>query len=113
MSCPPEQEDSEYDNRSHYHAAEFPGSEAKQQGDDHSQRNGPEHKTRCKRHTNQAQHQKTDSDKQSGKLRVNLHYSPRTGMSFGIVIFHRLIVPPVHAKNHLGELAVDNHYFTN
>jgi hypothetical protein len=103
MSCPQEDEGSEDDNRSHYHAAEFPWSEAKQQGDNHSERNGPEHENRCQRHANQTHHQKADSNEQSSKLRVQLHYPPRPGMSFGIVIFHWLILPPVHAKNHLGE----------
>jgi len=101
MFCPPEHQGSEDDDCSHNYAAEFPGNEAKQQGDDHSKRNGPEYETRCQRHTNQTQYQKTDSDKQSGKLRVQLHHPPRTGMPFGIVIFHWLIVPLVQVKNHL------------
>jgi len=45
ISCPQEGEGSEDDNRSHYHAAEFPWSETKQQGDNHSERNGPEDET--------------------------------------------------------------------
>jgi hypothetical protein len=105
MSYPPQRKGSEDDHRSYCHAAESPRSEAKQQCDDYSQCNGPENKTRCQRHTNQPHHQKADSDKQSGKLRVQIHYPPRTRMSFGLVIFHRLIVPPVHPKNHLGEFS--------
>ena len=98
MPYPPEREGSEGDNRSHYHATQFPGSEAKQEGDDHSQRNGPEHETRCEGHTDLTHHEKADSDKQSGKLGVQLHYSPRAGMSFGVVVLHRLIVSPVTPK---------------
>ena len=101
VSDPPECTGSKNDNRSHYDAAEFPWSEAQQQCYDYSQRNGAEHKTRCQRHANQTHHQKADSDQQSSKLRVQLHDPPRTGVSFGIVTFHRLIVPPVQAKNHL------------
>src|SRR5437588_8445726 len=102
MSYPPKPEGSEDNNRFHNHAAEFPGSETKQQCDNHSQCNGPEHETRCQRHTNQTHHQKADSDKQSSKFRVQLHHPPRPGMSFGIVIFHCSIVPPFTSKTTLG-----------
>jgi hypothetical protein len=76
ISCPQEGEGSEDDNRSHYHAAEFPWSETKQQGDNHSERNGPEDETRCRRHTNQTHHQKADSNEHSSKLRVITRQSP-------------------------------------
>ncbi len=36
-------------------------------------------------------------------------------MTVGVVIFHRLIVPPDHAKSHLGEfrLLINRHYTNN
>ena len=100
MFCPPQHERGEDDNRSHHHAADFPRNEAKQQSDDHSQCNSPNHDHCGDGPTNQAHYEKADSDKQSGKLGVQLHHPPRAGMSLGSVIFHRLIVPPVHAENH-------------
>ena len=99
MSYPQKEKGSADNNRSNYHTAEFPRSEAKQQRDNCSERSGAKHETRRQGHTNQTHHQKADSDKQSSELRVQLHHPPWTGMSFGIAIFHRLIVPqPSHRQ---------------
>ena len=45
------------------HTTELLGSEAKQQCDNHAERNGPEHEPCCDGHTYETHHKKADSYK--------------------------------------------------